>query len=121
MIDHVEALLACRPIDRRYVDDVDELASRIVTQERRNPDDIGSLRIYRQFAARDRIADDRTAQSVLDCLSKPFERVFHAKASLNARSCRFGGFFSATTSRHTAALPQSADSRVHRCRLAQYD
>ena len=43
MIDDVEALLARRPIDRGDVDDVDELAGRIVAQECRDLDDVGGL------------------------------------------------------------------------------
>ena len=40
MIDDVEALLARRPVDRRNVDDADELAARIVAQERHDLDDV---------------------------------------------------------------------------------
>ena len=63
MIDHVEALLAARPVDRGDVDDADELAGRIVAQEGRDLDDVGGLGGDGELAARDLIAGDRRAQA----------------------------------------------------------
>jgi len=40
MVDHVEALLARRPVDRGDVDDRGEPAARLVAQECRNPHDL---------------------------------------------------------------------------------
>ena len=59
MIDHVEALLAARPVDRGDVDDADELTGRIVAQEGRDLDDVGGLGRYGEFAVGDLIAGDR--------------------------------------------------------------
>src|SRR3954452_1558375 len=97
MVDDVEAALAPGPVDRRDVEQAQELAALVVAQEGRELHNVARDRMNRQLAVRHRVARDRARQRAGDGLAKFVERFIHGVKSISARSCRYGGSFSAAT------------------------
>ena len=84
MIDDVEAPLAARPIDRGNVDQIAELAARVVAQKAHDRDDVGGLRRDGQFVIGDRIAGHRGAERASDRFAERVERLIHGQRSIVA-------------------------------------
>ncbi len=89
MIDDVEALLARRPVHRGHIDDVPELAARIVAQERRDLHDVGRLCGDRQFAIGDGMPGDRAGQRAHDRFAQCVECLAHQRSIVPVRRIFF--------------------------------
>ena len=79
MIDDVEAPLAAGPVDRRHVDEADELAALVVAQEAHDLDDLGRLRGDRQLAVGDRMPGHGAGQRRRERLAESVEGFAHAR------------------------------------------
>ena len=89
MIDDVEPLLARRPVDRRHIDEADELAARIVAQEGHDLDDVGRLGGDGQLAIGDRMAGDGAGQRGNDRFAQCVECLAHYRSIVPVRRIFF--------------------------------
>src|SRR6266567_7436935 len=81
MVNHIEALLALRPIDRGDVDDAPEQATLVVAQELHHANDIGDVGGERELPERDRMGARGSAERRNDGVSELFQRFVHAAGS----------------------------------------
>jgi hypothetical protein len=85
MIDHIEAALALRPVDRGDVDDAPELAALVIAQEFHDLDDVGSNSCHGELSVGDVMSLHGTRQGVADDPAECVEAIIHQAKSVSAR------------------------------------
>src|SRR2546425_822494 len=77
MIDHVEAALAPRPIDRGDVDDAPELTALVIAQKDRDLDDVARRGRDGKLTVRDPMVQHRAGQRAGDGRAELVENFIH--------------------------------------------
>src|SRR5262249_30868038 len=83
VIDDIEASLTARPVDRRHIDDAQELAALVIAQERHDLQKVAWGRDDRQFAMSDPLIGHRSAESAYDHLCE-FSEIIHRSGAASA-------------------------------------
>src|SRR5229473_200952 len=90
MIDHVEAALTPRPIDRGDIDNAPELTAFIVAQKGHDLDDVARQGRDGKLTVGHTMVQHRARQRAGDGLAKLVENFIHGRTSVTPRWCRRG-------------------------------